>query len=397
MRQWIKKTEFRFGVLSGIQLLNILFPLALYLVLIDRLSLAIIGKITTWQMIFYILAGISSYSFPQNLIPIAEKLKSSAKTLACYWNTLLQIRFLITSLVFVFVAIFAVYLPQVALFSSVLLLGRLFNPSSFFYVLSKNKLLLWYHFFTKLLSFVLVFFFISNENWFVTNLFIGLSELLVALFILIRIKWKITFSALNLQKATIYFKTDRKIFYIQLINMLILFITIPLTNLFFGAYIAGVVSILEKITSVIRGVSGNLFFTILPNFSSTKKEELLKGIQKSMAKISFFTLGLFLVSMVLLLFFKEDIIQKFEKEPMFYYVLTLMFVWFPIMISTPYQVVCLKLSLWKKIHFNSKTQLIVLALGLILLGKLFGIWGIIASIILHETVNYFLFRKAIKL
>ena len=82
---------------------------------------------------------------------------------------------------------------------------------------------------------------------------------------------------------------------------------------------------------------------------------------------------------------------------MFYYVLTLMFVWFPIMISTPYQVVCLKLSLWKKIHFNSKTQLIVLALGLILLGKLFGIWGIIASIILHETVNYFLFRKAIKL
>lgn len=392
----INKIVIRFSVLSIVQLLTILFPLALYLILIERLSLSLIGEITTWQMIFYIIASISSYSFPQNLIPISEKLKTSNKSVIAFWNKLLQIRFLIICLVAILILNFYPYLPQICVYSSFLLLGKLFNPSSFFYVLAKNKLLLWYNFFSKFISLGLVFLFITNDNWVFTNLFIGLSEFIVSVVIIKTIKWPLLFSFIKGQKIINYLKKDKKLFYIQLIITLIMLITIPLTNLFFGSYIAGVVSVLEKITSVIRGVSGNLFFTILPNFSSNKKEEFLKGIQKNKAKISFFTLGLFLFSILFIFLFKEIINQKFQETPMFFYALTLMIVWFPIMISTPYQVVCLKLSLWDKIHFNSKMQLKALVIGLILLGKLFGLWGIIVSIILHETINYLLFRRAIK-
>jgi O-antigen/teichoic acid export membrane protein len=391
----LKKMVIRFSVLSVVQLLTVFFPLALYLVLIDRLSLSIIGNITTWQMIFYILASISSYSFPQNLIPITEKLKKSNKSVVALWNKLLQIRFLVICFVALLIITLFSFLPKICIFSSFLLLGKLFNPSSFFYVLAKNKLLLWYNFFSKFISLGLVFLFITKDNWFYTNLFIGLSEFIVSIVIIKIIKWPLIFSFIKSQKIITYLIRDKKLFYIQLIITLIMLITIPLTNLFFGSHIAGVVSILEKIVSVIRGVSGNLFFTILPNFSSNKKEELLIGIQKSKVKISFFTLGLFLFSLLIVFLFKEIISQKFQETSMFLYALILMIVWFPIMISTPYQVVCLKLSFWDKIHFNSKIQLIALVLGLILLGKLFGIWGIIASIILHETINYHLFRKAI--
>lgn len=391
----INKIVIRFSILSIVQLLTILFPLALYLILIERLSLSLIGKITTWQMVFYIIASISSYSFPQNLIPISEKLKTSNKTVKTFWNKLLQIRFLVFCLVAFAIALFHSLLPQICVFSAFLLLGKLYNPSSFFYVLSKNKLLLWFNFLTKFVSLGLVFVCINKDNWFYTNILIGVSEFVISLIIVKIVNWPILVSSIKIEKMFNYLKREKKLFFIQIIIALIMMITIPITNLFFGSHIAGIVSVLEKIVSVIRGISGNLFFTILPNFESNKREELLKNTEKSIVKIRYFTIGLFLFSMLFIFYFKEDITQKFQETSMFFYVLILMIIWFPIMISTPYQIVCLKLSLWKKIYFNSKIQLLSLVIGLILFGKLFGIWGIFASIILHETINYILFKKSV--
>lgn len=392
---FIKKTIIRFSILSMVQLLTILFPLALYFILIERLSLSLIGEIATWQMIFYIIASISSYSFPHNLIPITEKLKTSNKTLKVFWNKILQIRLFVFCFVVFVIIIFYSFLPQICVFSTLLLLGKLYNPSSFFYVLSKNKLLLWFNFFTKFISLGLVFAFINQNNWYYTNLLIGVSEFFVSIIIVKMVNWPILFSIIRVKINFNFLKRERKLFFIQITIALIMMITIPITNLFFGAYIAGIVSVLEKIVSVIRGVSGNLFFTILPDFSTSKKEELLKKAQVSVSIISLYTMLIFIFSIGFIFIFKEKINQKFQVTQMFSYFLALMLVWFPIMISTPYQIFCLKLSLWESIYINAKIQLIVLILGLVILGKLLGIWGIIGSIILHEIVNLIVFRKVL--
>lgn len=393
---WFKKTVYRFSTLSAIQLLTFFFPLALYYVLIDRLSFTLIGQIATWQMLFLILAGLSNYSFPQNLIPLTEQLKGSPRLVTFFWNRLLQVRWISLILILFIGVLFIGYLPKIALYSSFLLIGKLYNPSSLLYILSKNKTLLWYNFFTKISSLGLVFFMVTRDNWLYTNFLIGVSELVVSLFLIYHLKWAFLFSKLKKNTLRSFYIRDKKLFFIQCVLTLILMITIPLTHLFFGAQCAGIVSILEKVVAVIRGVSGNLFFTILPNFGATKKEILLRNIQNSIKKITYFTGLLFLISLVVLFLFKGFLAVKFPEIPLFFYFLFLLFIWFPIMISTPYQLTCLKLSNWNVVYFNSMLQLLILIVGLICLGKLFGVWGIVATMLLHEMGSLFLYWYAVK-
>ncbi len=389
----INKITQRFGVLTLVQLLTILFPLGIYLILINRVSIAIIGEITTWQMVFVIAAGISSYSFPQNLIPISNKLKNSKFTTACYWNKVLQIRYLFALIFGVLLFVFSSFLPLIALYSSVILVGRLYNPSSFFYVLSQNKRLLWFHFYTKLLALVLVHFCISKDNWYVTNMYIAISEIVIALPLLFIKKWSITFTFSVPSKIVSFFKKEKKLFFIQCTNTLLLSVTIPVTHLFFGAEIAGITAVAEKATSVIRGVSGNLFYAILPHFDKYNKAYLNVNLQKGMRRIAMFSAFLCLVSVGIVLFFKEMIAVKFQEIPMVYLLLMVQLVWFPVMMSTPFQIFCMKMERWNQLFLFSKIQLVVLVEGLFVLGHFFGIWGVISAIIIPEIVTFFLYKK----
>ena len=117
----------RFSLLSIVQVVNSVFPIALYLLLIDRLSISTVGVIMSWQMVFSILASISNYNFPTILIPIAEKLKSQ-RILFVYWNRLLQIRFFVAGIVAFITIICIGFLSEVAALSLMILIGKLFNP-----------------------------------------------------------------------------------------------------------------------------------------------------------------------------------------------------------------------------------------------------------------------------
>ncbi len=379
----------RFSLLSFVQVVNSVFPIALYLLLVDRLDIATVGVIMSWQMVFSIFASISNYNFPTVLIPIAEKLKRKW-ILSIYWNRLLQIRFLALGIVALITLLFASFLPQVATLSFMIFVGKLFNPSLCFIVLSKNKLLLVYNFCIRLLSFIVVFFLISKATYQWTNFIIGCSEFFMSILVLKHVKWSIGFKFIKSSKLIKFLKKERLPFYIQSVNALIVMSTIPLTHLFFGAHTAGVISVVEKMLMLVRGVSGNLFFSVLPEtwYQKNAKAIVFKSIP-IFKKITFIVI---LGSVICIVLFKSIIIQKFNAN-MLYYLLLAIVSFIPIILSTPFQILCFKFKRFKTIFFISKLHLLSLILGLFILGKLFGVYGIISSIIIHESLCYYLYCR----
>ena len=198
------------------------------------------------------------------------------------------------------------------------------------------------------------------------------------------------------QKSDGFCQKSKKLFYLQIVNTLILSATIPFIQLCFGAQIAGVSAVLEKATSLIRGVSGNLFYAILPNFKDANQLGLSKNMRNGLYKITYFTLVLFCVAVGLIVSFEGIIMQKFQEIPMMYYLLLVQIIWFPVMLSTPFQIICMKKERWNTVYLFSKIQLAVLVIGLMLLGNLFGVWGIVCAIILPELVNFLLYKNAVK-
>jgi hypothetical protein len=84
---------------------------------------------------------------------------------------------------------------------------------------------------------------------------------------------------------------------------------------------------------------------------------------------------------------------KFQEIPMVYLLLMVQSVWFPVMMSTPFQIFCMKMERWNQLFLFSKIQLVVLVVGLFVLGHFFGIWGVISAIIIPEIVTFFLYKK----
>jgi O-antigen/teichoic acid export membrane protein len=391
MFDFFLKTPFvkRFSLLSLVQVVNSVFPIALYLLLVHRLDIATVGIIMSWQMVFLIFASLSNYNFPTVLIPIAEKLKRKW-ILSIYWNRLLQIRFLVLGMVTLLTLVCAPFLPQVATLSFMILVGKLFNPSLCFIVLSKNKLLLGYNFCIRLVSFIVVFFFITKTTYQWTNFIIGCSELVISIGVLKHVKWSIGFKFIKSSKLIKFLKKERFLFYIQSVNALIVMSPIPLIHLFFGAHTAGLLSVVEKVLMLVRGVSGNLFFSLLPETWDQKNTKTI--VFKSIPIFKKITCIVILCSVIGIVLFRSIIIQKFNAN-MPYYLGLAIAAFIPIILSTPFQILCFKFKRFKTIFFISKLHLMFLVVGLFVLGKLFGGYGIIWSIIIHESLCYYLYRR----
>jgi O-antigen/teichoic acid export membrane protein len=391
MFDFFLKTPFvkRFSLLSLVQVVNSVFPIALYLLLVHRLDIATVGIIMSWQMVFLIFASLSNYNFPTVLIPIAEKLKRKW-ILSIYWNRLLQIRFLVLGMVTLLTLVCAPFLPQVATLSFMILVGKLFNPSLGFIVLSKNKLLLGYNFCIRLVSFIVVFFFITKTTYQWTNFIIGCSELVISIGVLKHVKWSIGFKFIKSSKLIKFLKKERFLFYIQSVNALIVMSPIPLIHLFFGAHTAGLLSVVEKVLMLVRGVSGNLFFSLLPETWDQKNTKTI--VFKSIPIFKKITSIVILCSVICIVLFRSIIIQKFNAN-MPYYLGLAIAAFIPIILSTPFQILCFKFKRFKTIFFISKLHLMSLVVGLFVLGKLFGGYGIIWSIIIHESLCYYLYRR----
>jgi O-antigen/teichoic acid export membrane protein len=391
MFDFFLKTPFvkRFSLLSLVQVVNSVFPIALYLLLVHRLDIATVGIIMSWQMVFLIFASLSNYNFPTVLIPIAEKLKRKW-ILSIYWNRLLQIRFLVLGMVTLLTLVCAPFLPQVATLSFMILVGKLFNPSLCFIVLSKNKLLLGYNFCIRLVSFIVVFFFITQTTYQWTNFIIGCSELVISIGVLKHVKWSIGFKFIKSSKLIKFLKKERFLFYIQSVNALIVMSPIPLIHLFFGAHTAGLLSVVEKVLMLVRGVSGNLFFSLLPETWDQKNTKTI--VFKSIPIFKKITSIVILCSVICIVLFRSIIIQKFNAN-MPYYLGLAIAAFIPIILSTPFQILCFKFKRFKTIFFISKLHLMSLVVGLFVLGKLFGGYGIIWSIIIHESLCYYLYRR----
>ena len=207
----LKKVGWRFVTLSLVQLLNLSFPIVLYFLLLQRIEISKIGEIMSWQMVFAILASLSNYSFPIRLIPYVEKLHKKHVVVA-YWNKLIQVRFFFFICIGVLTLLLAFILPKIALFSFMVLVGKLLSPSLFFPLLSKNKLLLFNNFLSRLIAIVVVFFMISTSNYFWTNFIIGGSELVVSILVLRYLGWDLNFKFSKFSLPTKFFKKDVNLF-----------------------------------------------------------------------------------------------------------------------------------------------------------------------------------------
>ncbi|MUU79283.1 hypothetical protein [Winogradskyella endarachnes] len=386
----LKKVGWRFVTLSLVQLLNLSFPIVLYFLLLQRIEISKIGEIMSWQMVFAILASLSNYSFPIRLIPYVEKLHKKY-VVEAYWNKLVQVRFVFFICIGMLTLLLAFVLPKIALFSFMVLVGKLISPSLFLPLLSKNKLLLFNNFLSRLIAVVVVFFMISTSNYFWTNFIIGTSELVVSILVLRYLGWDLNFKLSKFSLLIKFFKQDVNLFLIQFTNAVIVMITIPLTHLFFGAHIAGVISIIDKMIMVIRNATGNLFFSVLPETFETKQIRSVIGVTVSKFKI--LTIIIFASTIVCLFLFRELLSEKFINQNISYYLALASFSIIPIIMSTPYQIMSFRLKKYASIFSISKTQLVVLVVSLLCFGSFLDVYGIILSILLHESICFYLYRK----
>lgn len=383
----------RFSLLTMAQILNLTFPLALYFLLLKRIEIARIGEIMSWQTVFLIIASISNYNFPLNLIPISQKLKNSNLTLQIYWKRCLSIRIYFLTVLISGVFTFQKWLPSIAIYSSLLLVGKLYNPTIFLSVLAKNRQLLWFNFLTKLTALIAVYFLVQANTWYWTNTLIGISELLISMVFLFFIQWNFTSPLKGILKTLIYLKKQKKNFSIQSINALIVFSTIPLTHLFFGANIAGIISIADRLLSFVKTISGSLFFAILPNFENLSKV----NIKNQLSKLNKFLWGVCLIGYLLFISFvnynKSLLIDKFTHKDIVLFLGIVVLAGFPIILATPFQLLSFKKKDNKSLFKISAKQFSIQILGLLIFGTIWGILGIAFSIVLHETLTSYLYKK----
>ncbi|WP_428224293.1 hypothetical protein [Flavobacterium sp.] len=383
----------RFSLLTLAQALITLFPLTLYFLLLNRIEIIHIGAVFSWQTTFIILASLSNYNFPLNLIPISKKIKESPLTLNIYLNRCFSLRMFFFILLFLPILILLPILPNIALYSSFLLLGKLFNPSIFLTTLAKSKQLFIFNFLTKFFALIGVYFLIQNNNWYWTNFIIGFAELAVSIGICIHLRWQFNFKIEGFWKTITYLKQEKKVFFIQCVHCLIVFLTIPLTHLFYGPYVAGVVSLADKLLSVVKNISGSLFFTILPNFEISNndyKKQLLTRLNKLLFGMC--CLGYF-ISIILIQYNSNFINDKFTHNDSIPFLHVIILTGFPIILVTPYQILSFKIKNNKNIFTISLKQIAIQILGLIILGNLWGILGIAFSILAHEFITFYLYKN----
>jgi O-antigen/teichoic acid export membrane protein len=305
-----------------INFINFIYPLIISPLIIKRCGLEGFGLVILFQSLSIFIASITDYGFNINAtrkITLNQNKKAFINRhffVVGYSKAfLLFLAILLSIFVYIFLPKAAEY-PFLYFSSLSILIGRTFNP--LWLLRSIHKIKYFFSFFVvfKVVSFFIIYCFLNNENdLFLVNLTIGLSDFLTcsfSIFILFfRMNWKIYKPNLTAIKNEVI--SGFSIF-IQVISINAnAYLNPMILGLFVNEYALGIYCVVEKIILVVKFCGSFVIQSIFPKACEVAAESIFR--YKIFArKVFVFLLVSMILTGLILTVFPDFIVSYFLKN-----------------------------------------------------------------------------------
>jgi O-antigen/teichoic acid export membrane protein len=307
--------------LFSINFVNFIYPLLISPIIIKKCGLEGFGLVILFQSIFIFIASITDYGFNINATREVTLNSDDKQFVNKHFFVISYTKFILFIAALLFSRVIYSFLPKAneysfLYFSSLsILIGRAFNPLWILRSLHKIKYFFYFFMTFKALSFLIIYFFLSDRsNLFLVNLTIGLSDFLTCFFSIIilifQMKWH--FYRPNFLAVKNEIIVGLNIF-IQVISINAnAYLNPMILGLFVNEYALGIYCVVEKIILVVKFCGSFIIQSIFPKACELAAQSIFD--YKSFARklfvfliISMIVAGLFLIG------FSDLIVSYFLK------------------------------------------------------------------------------------
>lgn len=378
-----------------INFINFIFPLLISPIIIQRAGVDSFGIVILFQSIAVFVSSITDYGFNISATRDITLNQSNPQFINKHFFIVNYSKIFLLGLAILLSALIYIFFPKANYYSFLyisslsILIGRTFNPLWILRSLNKLKYIFYFFIFFKIVSLLAIYLFVTNKsNLYLVNLAIGSSDLLICLFsisiLIYRMKWKHYLPSYNDIKNEIL--TGFGIF-IQVISINAnAYLNPMILVLFVSEYSLGIYCVVEKIILVVKFCGSFILQSIFPKACEIAIESPLH--YKVFARKLFVFLVLSMIMAVLILnVFSDQIVSYFIKTSIAECSDFLIYnSWIPFVVvlnMVPY------LSFLVYGKHKSVTNIFILSVVInflvnVILSKKFGIYGISTGIYLTE-------------
>lgn len=374
---------------------NFIFPLLLSPIIISRCGVDGFGLVTLFQSIMLFVSSVTDYGFNINATREVTINQKDANFINKYFFDVSYSKFVLLLLALL-LALFIFYFshqakeyPMLYFSSLIMLVGRAFNPMWLLRAIHKMKFIFYFYVLFKILSILTVYFFIeSNNDLYLVNLSIGLSDLLTCLFatsvLFMQFKWKSFYPSVHTIKHQLYsgfyiFSQTVSINANAYLNPLIL-------GFFVDPYSLGIYCVVEKIILVIKFCASFVQQSVFPKVCELSIESKFR-FNRFMKMLQVFLVVSMVITGLGLNFFSDWIVSYFIKTDRVACSELLIFsAWIPLIVSLN-----MVSYLTFLVYREQKPVTFIIVFSVLLnitlnaiLSKNFGIYGISTGIYITE-------------
>jgi PST family polysaccharide transporter len=308
-----------FMYLSFLQGSSFLLPLILIPYLVNRIGFEKVGLVYFAQALMSYFAVLTEYGFNLTATQDISVNRNNRTVLNTILNEVLTTKVLLTTSAFLILAIITYSVPRFAehpslyLSSFLIVIGQSFFPFWFFQGLEDMKYIAFLSFFAKLVFTCSVLIFVRvPEDYLLVNLLSGLGNclIIVCAFVIIRIKYQITFSFSPLTKVKEQLNSGWHIFISSFAVNVYMNSNIFILGLFTNTITLGYYGVAEKSFLVLRQVLTIFSQVIYPHvcrLANISHESMIAFYRKAMPAL----LVVVIACQVLIFFFAPFIVFVF--------------------------------------------------------------------------------------
>lgn len=304
-----------------INVFNFIFPLLLSPIIISRCGVEGFGIVMLFQSIMLFISSVTDYGFNINAtreVTIKQNDNEFVNKhffIVTFTKSLLLVFSLVLGLCLYF------FFPKASEYSFLfftslsILAGRTFNPLWVLRAIHKMKFVFYFYLLFKVLSILTVYLFLKNDqNLYLVNLSIGISDLLTfglaTLVLFFNLKWKIYTPSVNQIKKEIYY--GFAIFTQNLSINANAYLNPMILSFFVNSYSLGIYSVVEKIILVIKFCASFVQQSVFPKVCELNIENRL-SFNKFMIRLQIFLVVSMIIATLLLNLFSDIIVSYFIK------------------------------------------------------------------------------------
>lgn len=378
-----------------INLINFVYPLLISPIIIINCGLEGFGIVILFQSLFIFVASITDYGFNINATREVTLNQKNEEFLNRHFFLVGYTKAFLFGIAFLLSIVIYFVLPKAneysfLYFSSVsILIGRTFNPLWLLRSIHKIKYFFNFFIFFKTVSFLIIYFFLKNdENLFLVNLTIGLSDFLTCFFAII-----ILFASQKWQ----FFRPNFKAIKNEIITGFSIFIQVVSINanaylnpmilgLFVSEYTLGIYCVVEKIILVVKFCGSFVIQSVFPKACEIAANSIF-SYKMFARKLFVFLLVSMIVAGFVLTGFSDFIVSYFLKTDRFDCNQFLVYnAWIPFIVvlnMVPYMTFMV-FGKQNKITFIMIFSVFINVIVNTILSKKYGIYGMASGIYITE-------------